>query len=168
MTTKTSQKYLFSTRLDIPEASRIKLIELLNKTLASTLDLQTQIKQAHWNVKGWDFYQLHLMFDEIAEEVEGYVDTIAERITTLGGYAMGTARTAARDSSIPEYPFEAVSGSDHLHALADRLAAYARMVRAAIEQANDLGDLDTADLFTEVSRGIDKRLWFVEAHLQGN
>jgi len=88
-------QFLYSTRIDIPEMLRTQVIELLNQTLASTLDLKTQVKQAHWNVKGKDFYQLHELFDEIAAEVEEFIDLVAERITALGGYALGTARIAA-------------------------------------------------------------------------
>lgn len=157
---------LHPTRIDIPEATRIKLIELLNKSLAATLDLKTQVKQAHWNVKGKDFFQLHTLFDEIAGEVEEFVDTVAERITTLGGTALGTARLAAEHSILPEYPHNIYTGLDHIEALAERFGAYANHVRAAIQTSNELGDADTADLYTQISRQIDMRLWFLEAHIQ--
>lgn len=166
MTAKTQQ--MFKSKIDLPESTRSKVTELLNKTLATTLDLKTQVKQAHWNVKGWDFYQLHLLFDEIAGEIEEYIDLVAERVTTLGGYAMGTARAAADHSILPEYPYDAVGSIDHLNALVDRLALYAKLVRENIDKASQLGDQTTADLFTEISRAVDKRLWFIEAHLQGN
>ncbi|MGL5078036.1 MAG: DNA starvation/stationary phase protection protein Dps, partial [Waterburya sp.] len=117
------------------------------------------------NVKGMDFYQLHELFDEMATELEEYVDLVAERVTALGGVAMGTARIAAAESILPEYALDAVSGADHVTALADRFGAYAKHVREAIDSTNDLGDADTADLYTEISRNIDKRLWFLEAHL---
>lgn len=164
MTTNPKQR-LYPTRIDLPAESRAQLAGLLNGTLATTLDLKTQVKQAHWNVKGLDFYQLHELFDEMATELEEYIDLVAERVTALGGYAVGTARTAAQDSLIPEYPFDAVEGKDHIVALADRYAIYAKHLREAIDQADNLGDADTADLYTEVSRDIDKRLWFLEAHL---
>lgn len=157
---------LHPTRIDIPEAKRLKLVELLNKSLASTLDLKTHVKQAHWNVKGKDFFQLHNLFDEIAAEVEEFVDTIAERATTLGGTAMGTARLAASNSILPEYPHDISTGLDHIEALADRFGAYATHVRAAIETCDELGDADSADLYTQISRQIDMRLWFLEAHIQ--
>ncbi len=157
----------FSTRIDIPAESREALIELLNARLADTFDLYSQLKQAHWNVKGSDFIQLHELYDTVAESVLEYVDEIAERATTLGGLALGTARMAAAASTLDEYPLDAVDGMDSAATVADRLAAYAASVRAGIDTAADLGDQDTADLFTEVSRGIDKHLWFVEAHLQG-
>jgi starvation-inducible DNA-binding protein len=157
----------FSTRIDISEQAREKLIELLNQRLADSFDLYSQLKQAHWNVKGSDFIQLHELYDQIAESVLEHVDEIAERATTLGGLALGTARMAAASSTLDEYPLDAVEGIATVQAVADRLATYAAAVRADIETALELGDQDTGDLFIEVSRAIDKHLWFVEAHLQG-
>ena len=156
---------LYPTRNDLSVDTRQQVVEILNHSLAATLDLKTQTKQAHWNVKGKDFYQLHELFDEMAAEVEEYVDMVAERVTALGGTALGTARMAADGSVLAEYPVTAVSGEDHVTALADRYATYAQHVRAAIAKTDDLGDADTADLYTEISRTIDKRLWFLEAHL---
>ncbi len=167
MVTTVSKQKLYSTRIDIAEEVRIKVIELLNKTLAATLDLKTQTKQAHWNVKGIDFYQLHELFDEMAGELEEYVDMVAERVTALGGTALGTARVAALESILPEYPLDAVGGVEHITALADRYSAYGKHVREAIDTTGDLGDADTSDMYTEISRTIDKRLWFLEAHLHG-
>lgn len=155
----------YPTRIDIPAEVRSQIIAILNKTLAATLDLKTQTKQAHWNVKGKDFYQLHELFDEIAGELEEYVDMVAERVTALGGTAMGTARMAASESILPEYPSDAVDGEEHVTALSDRFGTYAQHVRSAIDKTDELGDADTADLYTEISRTIDKRLWFLEAHL---
>jgi starvation-inducible DNA-binding protein len=162
----TQTKRTFSTRIDIVEASREELVQLLNARLADTFDLYSQLKQAHWNVKGSDFIQLHKLYDDVAESVLEYVDMIAERATALGGLALGTARMAAAASTLDEYPVGAVEGMDTVSAIADRLAAYGASVRAAIDAAVDLHDQDTADLFTEVSRAIDKHLWFIEAHLQ--
>ena len=157
---------MFNTKNDLSEGTRAKAIELLNARLADCIDLQTQCKQAHWNVKGQTFIALHELFDKVNEAVEDYVDDIAERAVQLGGVAEGTARTAAKRSSLAEYPANAVEGRSHVEALSSALAACGTAARKAIDQANELGDLDTADLFTEVSRGIDKWLWFVEAHLQ--
>ena len=165
MVSTISKQKLYSTRIDIAEEVRIKVTDLLNKTLAATLDLKTQTKQAHWNVKGTDFFQLHELFDEMAGELEEYVDMVAERATALGGTALGTARMAASESILPEYPLDAVGGIEHITALADRYSAYGKHVREAIDATEELGDADTADLYTEVSRTIDKRLWFLEAHL---
>jgi starvation-inducible DNA-binding protein len=157
---------MFKTKNDLPEATRVKVIELLNARLADCKDLQTQTKQAHWNVKGPNFIGLHELFDKINEEVDEYVDEIAERAVQLGGVAEGTARVVAKRSSLPEYPLNIADGRSHVEALSSALAAFGKGARKAINETNDLGDLDTADLFTEVSRGIDKWLWFVEAHLQ--
>lgn len=156
---------MYSTRIDLAEEVRAQEIELLNQTLATTLDLKTQTKQAHWNVKGANFLQLHELFDTMATELEGYVDMVAERITTLGGVAMGTARIAAEASVLSEYDLSAVSGTEHVTALADNYAAYGKHVRQAIDTTDNLGDADTADMYTEISRTIDMRLWFLEAHL---
>ena len=156
---------LYKTRIDLSPEIRQQVNSLLNFTLATTLDLKTQTKQAHWNVKGSDFFQLHELFDEMAGELEEYVDMIAERITALAGVAFGTARVASANSLIPEYPLDIVTGTDHLSALADRYATYGSHLREAIDKTDDLKDADTADLYTEISRTIDKRLWFLEAHL---
>ena len=165
MVSTVSKQKLYSSRIDFPEEVRVKAIEILNQTLAATLDLKTQTKQAHWNVKGMNFYQLHELFDEIATELEEYVDMVAERVTALGGTAMGTARIAADRSILPEYDLGAVSGAEHVTALADRFGVYAKHVRDAIDRTDEIGDADTADLYTEISRTIDKRLWFLEAHV---
>jgi starvation-inducible DNA-binding protein len=157
---------MFKTKNDLPETVRVKVIELLNARLADCKDLQTQTKQAHWNVKGPHFIGLHELFDKINEEIDEYVDEIAERAVQLGGVAEGTARVVAKRSTLPEYPLNIADGRAHVDALSSVLAAFGKLARKAIDESNDLGDLDTADLFTEVSRGIDKWLWFVEAHLQ--
>ena len=157
---------MFKTKNDLAEGTRVKAVELLNARLADCKDLQTQVKQAHWNVKGPNFISLHLLFDKINDDVENYVDEIAERAVQLGGVAEGTARMVAKRSSLAEYPASAVDRRSHVEALSSALAAFGKSARKAIGEADDLDDLDTADLFTEVSRGIDKWLWFVEAHLQ--
>jgi starvation-inducible DNA-binding protein len=157
---------MFKTKNDLPESVRVKAIELLNARLADCKDLQTQIKQAHWNVKGPNFIGLHELFDKINEEVDEYVDEIAERAVQLGGVAEGTARVVALRSTLPEYPLNIADGHSHVEALSSALAAFGKSARKAIDDTDALGDKDTADLFTEVSRGIDKWLWFVEAHLQ--
>ena len=159
---------MFKTKNDLPEATRVKVVELLNARLADCKDLQTQAKQAHWNVKGPNFIALHKLFDEINEDMDNYVDEIAERAVQLGGVAEGTARMVAKRSSLTEYPANAVDGRSHVEAVSTALATFGKASRMAIDEANDLYDLDTADLFTEVSRGIDKWLWFVEAHLQAD
>lgn len=162
-----SKEKSFDTHIDIAAEKRDELIEILNQQLADTFDLYSQIKQAHWNVKGIHFMQLHLLFDSVATAIEPYVDTIAERVTTLGGYATGTVRMAANSSTLSEYPSDAVDGEAHLKAVRDRVAAYAASTRQAIERASELGDPTTEDLFTEVSRVVDVQLYFIEGHLQG-
>jgi starvation-inducible DNA-binding protein len=156
----------FRTSIDIEPDVRSQMIELLNARLADTFDLYSQLKQAHWNVKGMDFIQLHELFDEVAERTLVYVDDIAERAIELGGYATGTARMASSASSLPEYPTAATKGSEHLEAVVERMAIYAKNVRTGIDQSDDAEDKDTADLFTQISRAVDKDLWFLEAHLQ--
>lgn len=157
---------LHRTKIDIGAENRETLVEILNARLADAVDLQSQAKQAHWNVKGMNFIALHELFDQVATEVTGHVDTMAERITTLGGTALGTVRVAAQKSALSEYPLEITDGDAHVEALSSALAEFGKRVRQNIDEANDLGDADTGDIFTEVSRGIDKMLWFVEAHLQ--
>src|SRR5262245_3503029 len=159
---------LYSTKNDLPEENRREAVGLLNQRLADSVDLQTQVKQAHWNVKGPDFIALHKLFDEINEDVEEYVDLTAERVVQLGGIAEGTARLIVKSSKLPEYPTNIAEGHQHVDALSSALAAYGKLARAAIDEANKAGDADTADIFTEISRGVDKWLWFVEAHLQSN
>ncbi len=157
----------FTTSIDLAEETRGAMIDLLNQQLADTFDLYSQTKQAHWNVKGIHFMELHELFDQVAGIIIGYVDDIAERATALGGFALGTARMAASNSRLPEYPLDAIDGKAHLQALVERVAHYAASTRTAIDAAEEKGDADTADLFTEISREIDKQLWFLEAHLQG-
>jgi DNA-binding ferritin-like protein (oxidative damage protectant) len=157
---------MHNTKIDIAEDTRGKLVEILNQRLADASDLKSQAKQAHWNVKGMNFIALHELFDQVATEAEGYTDLIAERITTLGGTAFGTVRLAAEKSSLAEYPHEITDGRDHVEALSNALADFGKKIRANIDDSDDLRDKDTADIFTEVSRGIDKLLWFVEAHIQ--
>ncbi len=156
---------MHETRIDLPEEQRKALVDLLNARLADATDLRSQAKQAHWNVKGTDFFQLHELFDELAAALTEPIDMLAERATSLGGVAEGTIRQAAAASSLAEYP-DVTDGKAHVDALADRYATYARALRESIDQAEEHGDMDTADLFTELSRTADKHLWFLEAHLQ--
>lgn len=162
----TSQK-TFETRNDLSLDIRREMIVLLNQQLADTFDLLSQTKQAHWNVKGPQFMPLHQLYDTLAEGLEEYVDMIAERATALGGLALGTARMAAAASRLPEYPNDAFESMDTVRALAERYASLAASTRKAIDIAAERGDADTADMFTEISRALDKWLWFLEAHLQG-
>lgn len=157
---------LFQTKNDLPEATRLSVVDLLNQRLADCIDLQTQCKQAHWNVKGPTFIALHKLFDEINEAVEEYVDLIAERIVQLGGVAEGTARVVAARSNLIDYPTTLSKGSQHVAALSDSLSQFGRTVRIGIEEMDDLEDAASADILTEIVRGVDQWLWFVEAHQQ--
>lgn len=156
---------LHPTRIDIAPEIRLYVIQLLNQTLACTVDLRSQVKQAGWNVKGQDFSPLQTLFATMASELEAYADLVAERIAVLGGMAMGTARTAAMQSSLPEYPDTIVDGHVHVLALAERFAYYATATRSCIAFAADVEDADSAAVYTDISRGVDKRLWVLEAHL---
>jgi starvation-inducible DNA-binding protein len=157
---------MYETENDISLKRRTELNALMNQRLASAVDLQAQMKQAHWNVKGPSFIGLHELFDKVDEAVEDYVDKIAERIVQLGGIAEGTVRVAASRTRLPEYPLAISDGMAHVEAVARALSTFGQEARNTIDEANALDDADTADLFTEVSRGIDKWLWFVEAHSQ--
>src|SRR4051794_27111356 len=159
--TKARVRRTFPTRVDLAAEVRGSMVALLNQQLADTFDLYSQTKQAHWNVKGAQFWALHELFDRLAEELEGYVDLIAERAT-----ALGTVRLSAADSQLAELPLDVPDSLPTVEALAERYATLAASTRQAIEAANAQGDADTGDLFTEVSRGLDKALWFLEAHLQ--
>src|SRR5438045_1218922 len=162
----TDDTKLFPTKNDLPEDKRVEVIGLLNQRLADCIDLQTQCKQAHWNVKGPSFIGLHKLFDDVNEDVEQYVDLIAERIVQLGGIAEGTVGAVEGRSSLPDYPLALSNGAEHVAALSDALAAFGRTVRIGIAEMDELEDADSADLLTDVSRGGDKWLWFVEAHQQ--
>ena len=156
----------FETRIDIEEDAREALIELLNRNLADMVDLSIQTKHAHWNVKGPDFMQLHELFDQLYARLASHADMLAERAVTLGGVANGTTRQAAANSGIGEYDLEAVDGHEHVSALAGQFAKVTARIRAAIDESDELGDLTTADLLTQISGAVDKDLWFLEAHLQ--
>ena len=157
----------YTTKNDLPEAARREAVALLNQRLADCIDLQTQSKQAHWNVKGPSFIALHKLFDEINAAVAEYADLLAERVVQLGGIAEGTVGVVAERSTLVDYPIGLSTGAEHVAALSDALAMFGRTVRVGIEEMNELEDAGSADILTEISRGVDKWLWFVEAHQQG-
>lgn len=163
-TTTETAATLLRSRHDLPEGGRAALVALLNERLADTFDLYSQIKQSHWNVQGRAFFQLHGLFDQLAGEILPFVDEIAERATALGGVAAGTARMAAKGSILKENNLGAAGGAEHLDLLIERYGAYAAAVRESIDECDELGDKDAADLFTQISRTADKHLWFLEAH----
>ncbi len=154
------------TRIDIDENTRQQMIKILNAQLADTFDMFSLIKQAHWNIKGSQFIALHKLFDELADGLLGYVDMLAERVTALGGIAMGTVRMAATASRLDAYPSDLLQDMATVQFLADQMAQIAASTRSAADQAEELGDMATNDLFIEIVRDLDKWLWFLEAHLQ--
>ena len=155
---------LVSTLNDIPATAREQLVVILNQVLADMSDLYSQAKQAHWNVRGTSFYSLHLLFDQVAASAEEPLDDIAERVVQLGGVAEGTVRQTASRSALPEFPTEGANGAAYAQVLAERFAAVAKSVRAAVDVTAELGDTGSSDLLTGVSRALDKSLWFIEAH----
>lgn len=166
MTMMTMPTQMFATRNDLIREVRAEMVSLLNQQLADTFDLYSQVKQAHWNVKGPQFIALHELFDKLAEELIAHIDATAERATALGGKALGTVRMSAEKSALPEFDSEVSASLPTVEALADRYAVLGARTRQAIENAENHGDMATADLCTEVSRGLDKALGFLEAHLQ--
>ena len=156
-----------TTKNNLAEAVRTEMVQLLNMRLADAVDLFDQTKQSHWNVKGPQFIALHELFDTIAGHVEGFADLLAERAVQLGGVAEGTCQVVAERTSLKAYPRTLTGGRDHVDALSSVFADFGGKVRAAIDVADGRGDKDTADLFTEISREVDKDVWFLEAHLHG-
>jgi starvation-inducible DNA-binding protein len=165
MATKTKSP-MFETKIDLEQDARSEIIAILNQQMADSFVLFSQTKQAHWNVKGMDFIQLHELFDELAGELIAYVDMMAERITALGGVALGTVEMAAGATDLPDLSADLASGEEFLEALIERYGTHANAVREAIDTTDELGDMGTSDLFTEVVRGLDKSLYFLEAHLR--
>ena len=155
-----------ATRNDLKSNVKKSSIELLNARLADAIDLALITKQAHWNIKGPHFIAIHEMLDGFRKDLDEHVDTIAERAVQLGGTALGTTQVVAAESKLPPYPTDIYKTKDHLAALIDHYAAMAKSVRAAIDEASESGDADTADIFTAYSRTLDKSLWFLEAHVQ--
>ena len=144
--------------------ARTEMAALLNARLADAIDLTLAVKQAHWNIKGSSFIGIHELLDAVADRCREHADTIAERCVILGGQAKGTSQVAASDSSLSPYPVDAQHQSHHIEALKDRFMDFGARLRESIEKAGEAGDEDTADLFTEVSRAVDKDAWFIGAH----
>lgn len=157
---------MHSTKNTLAPKVRQQTIDILDALVVDAVDLYTQLKQAHWNVKGPAFIALHELFDEIAKDSIEWGDVMAERIVQLGGTANGTARVVAKSSSLKEYPLKAVKSSEHVGAVGDRLAAFGASMRKGIDACDKAGDKDAADICTGISRSVDKYLWFVESHQQ--
>ena len=155
----------YPTSVGVPENNRQAIIALLNARLADSTDLRTQVKWAHWNVKGMHFIQLHELFDSVASHLEEQTDSIAERVTTLGGVANGTVREAAAKSGLKEADLAASDGASMLKFLVHNVAHHANALREAVQESDHLGDPITCDLFTTLTRELDKDLWFLEAHV---
>ena len=153
------------TRNTLPESIRAQSVEMLNNHLAACIDLHGQVKQAHWNVRGPGFMAVHQLFDQVSEQVEIFSDQLAERAGGLGGIAQGTVQMAAKRSFLVPYNLGIADENKHLFAVSGSLAAFGQSVRDAAAQAMKIGDADTSDLLTEISRGIDQQLWFVESHV---
>lgn len=158
---------MFDTNIDIQADARRELVDMLNQQLADVITLHSQTKQAHWNIKGANFFQLHELYDALAGDIFGYIDDTAERVTALGGTALGTTELAANATSLPAYPLERISGVDTLKLLIERYSMMAASVRQGIARASELDDPTTEDLLTEMSRVLDEKLYFLESHIQG-
>lgn len=163
---QTHNAQLHPTKNDTKSNAKAVSMEALQARLADGIDLALVIKQAHWNLKGPQFIGIHLMLDGFRAEVSEWNDMMAERITQLGGTARGTVQAVEKHTNLQPYPTDIYKISDHLQALIERFAAVANAVRKNIDETDEAGDAGTADLFTEVSRGLDKQLWFLEAHTQ--
>ncbi len=162
----TTENRMYKNRVALSDEVKSKVVEVMNSKLASALDMHTQAKFAHWNVKGMNFYQLHLVFDATAKVIFKQIDPIAERITQLGGVANGTVRQSAANSKIPAYATESVTGPQHLVALADALGTYCKELREASDKIDDIGDEPSADFFKQLVVEAEEELYFLESHLE--
>jgi starvation-inducible DNA-binding protein len=155
-----------TTRIDLAAKTRSASIQILSRQLVDTFDLYSQVKMAHWNIKGREFYALHQLFDDLASALLPQIDDIAERIVALGGSARASVRQAAQASRLAEIPEPGTDARAIIASLADRYATLARSTRAAIDACDEIDDDGSEDLLTGISRDLDKKLWFLEAHLQ--
>lgn len=156
---------MFPTRIEIPEEARSEIIELLNQTLADNRTLHSHTKQAHWNVKGSNFYELHLLFDRIADSIQDFTDEVAERITALGGTAMGTTEDAAAATSFKPFPTDSHDGKKYVQALQERFAMFGGSLRDAADRCSELEDATSEDLLINMTHPADEALYFLEALL---
>ena len=160
------KKTLHKTKNGMPEKVRMEIVSMLNASLASVIDLYAQLKQAHWNVKGPEFIALHKLFDEVAEELEEHIDTIAERAAALGGTVLGTIQEAVKNTALSAYPTNISSAKDHLAHLTHNMAIISELAHEHMAEAEELGDMSTNDIYIALDRFLDKNLWFLESHLQ--
>ena len=159
-------KRMYKNRVALPDDVKEKVVGIMNVTLAAGLDMYSQAKYAHWNVKGVNFYQLHLVFDAVAKVIGKQVDPIAERITQLGGTANGTVRMSAASSPIAPYNVESLSGPEHLESLANSLGTYCKELREASDKIDDAGDGPTSDFYNQLIVDAEEELYFLESHLE--
>jgi starvation-inducible DNA-binding protein len=150
----------------LPESARATIAESLNARLADGLDLHSQIKVAHWNIKGPQFAALHPLFETFAVGLAGFNDQIAERAVTLGARAYGTARHVAKASKLPEYEQDTTRDLEHVRLLAERFDKYLAGLRDSRKVAEQNQDTDTVDLFTQVITEFEKHTWFLRASLE--
>ncbi len=155
----------FNSHVTLKAEHREQLVDLLNVLTCTTLDLTYQVKQAHWNIKGPQFFARHELFDKLATRLRNFTDDLAERASTLGGYAEGTVRLAAEKSALPEYDLKAIEGRTHIRALVERYDTFTATVRTGIETARKLEDPATEDLLIEILRGSELDMWFLESHI---
>jgi starvation-inducible DNA-binding protein len=158
---------MYRTPSHLPEDARKKIAESLNARLADGLDLWTQIKVAHWNIKGPQFAALHPLFETFATALANFNDAIAERAVTLGALALGTARHVAKTSKLPDYPQETTRDHDHVGLLAERIEKYLVGLRETRAVGEKHADVDTVDLLTGVISEFEKNAWFLRASLEG-
>jgi len=150
----------------LPEDARIAIVETLNARLAEGLDLHSQIKVAHWNIKGPQFAALHPLFETFAVGLAGFNDAIAERAVTLGGRAYGTVRHVSKASKLSEYPQDTTRDLEHVRLLAERFDTFLEGARASRQLGERLGDTDTVDLLTQIVTEFEKHAWFLRASLE--
>lgn len=161
-----SKSKMYKNRVALSDEIKQQVVDILNVPLAASLDMYSQAKFAHWNVKGMNFYQLHLVFDATAKVIFKQIDPIAERITQLGGVASGTVRQSAASSPIPPYNTQATSGPEHLESLSNSLGEYCKQLREASDKVDDIGDKPTADFFNQLIVDAEEELYFLESHLE--
>ena len=161
-----AKPYKHETKNDLKDNAKKVCIDLLEQRVAESIDLALITKQAHWNLKGPQFIAIHKMLDGFRDKIDDGTDTMAERMIQLGGTTFGTSQEVVKRTKLPPYPIDIYAIHDHLHALIDRYAIVANAIRKSIDESDEAGDPDTADIFTEVSRFLDKALWFLEAHVQ--
>lgn len=150
----------------LKDNTRKTMVNELNARLADAIALSLAIKQAHWNVKGPNFIAVHELFDQVRARFDGHVDVMAERVQQLDGTALGTVETVGKGSSLKAYPTDLTKSAEHIKQISALLRDFGEKIRAGIDSASDAGDEGTADIFTSISRDVDKDQWFLESHLE--